>query len=42
MKRRVAGLPPVTAIVFHQKVLDKRVETAVTGAGRGASCEVCG
>ncbi|KAF8320721.1 hypothetical protein DL93DRAFT_2094044 [Clavulina sp. PMI_390] len=41
MKRRVAGLPPISALSFNQKVLDKRAETALTTADRGATCEVC-
>jgi len=41
MKRRVASLPPVSAKAFNQKVLDKRLETAITTADRGATCEVC-
>lgn len=41
MKRRVAGLPPISTLAFNQKVLDKRAETALTTADRGATCEVC-
>ncbi|KAI0048301.1 hypothetical protein FA95DRAFT_1605394 [Auriscalpium vulgare] len=41
MKRRVAGLPPVTAAVFNQKVLERRQETAVMLSPKGSSCEVC-
>jgi pre-60S factor REI1 len=41
MKRRVAGLPPVSAIVFNQKVLDRKAETAVMASARGSVCEVC-
>jgi len=40
-QRRVAGLPPINATTFNQKVLDKRAETALTTADRGATCEVC-
>ncbi|TFK75288.1 hypothetical protein BDN72DRAFT_892261 [Pluteus cervinus] len=42
MKRRVAGLPPVSLTTFNQKVLDRRIETSVQSSTRGASCEVCG
>ncbi|KAF8647145.1 hypothetical protein AX16_006976 [Volvariella volvacea WC 439] len=42
MKRRVAGLPPVSAAIFNQKVLERRQETAVMSSARGASCDVCG
>lgn len=41
MKRRVAGLPPVSALVFNQKVLDRRAETAIIASPKGSSCEVC-
>ncbi|KAF8325203.1 C2H2 type zinc-finger-domain-containing protein [Cantharellus anzutake] len=41
MKRRVASLPPVSVQIFNQKVLDKRLETAVTTSDRGATCETC-
>ncbi|KAH8119372.1 C2H2 type zinc-finger-domain-containing protein [Phellopilus nigrolimitatus] len=41
MKRRVAALPPVSAIVFNQKVLDRRQETSIMASTRGSVCEVC-
>ncbi|KIY50188.1 hypothetical protein FISHEDRAFT_39351 [Fistulina hepatica ATCC 64428] len=41
MKRRVAGLPPVSAHVFDQKVLERRRETAITTSPKGSICEVC-
>jgi pre-60S factor REI1 len=41
MKRRVAGLPPVSATLFNQKVQDRKAETAVAASGRGATCELC-
>ncbi|KZS98692.1 hypothetical protein SISNIDRAFT_422698 [Sistotremastrum niveocremeum HHB9708] len=41
MKRRVAQLPPVSAAVFDQKVLDRRAETAVAASPKGRTCEVC-
>jgi len=41
MKRKVANLPPVSAVVFNQKVLERRAETAITTSLRGATCEVC-
>jgi len=42
MKRRVASLPPVSAAVFNQKVLDRKAETAIMSSSKGSSCEVCG
>ncbi|KAI6046184.1 C2H2 type zinc-finger-domain-containing protein [Pisolithus marmoratus] len=39
MKRRVAGLPPVTAAIFDQKALEQRVDPS--GTTRGISCVVC-
>ncbi|KAK7057317.1 C2H2 type zinc-finger-domain-containing protein [Favolaschia claudopus] len=39
--RRVAGLPPVSAELFNQKVLDRRLETAVMSSPKGSYCEVC-
>ncbi|KAI0675003.1 C2H2 type zinc-finger-domain-containing protein [Trametes maxima] len=42
MKRRVAGLPPVSAILFNQKVMERRAETAIMTSPKGSSCEVCG
>ncbi|KIJ18836.1 hypothetical protein PAXINDRAFT_127953 [Paxillus involutus ATCC 200175] len=42
MKRRVASLPPVSAAVFNQKVLERRQETAVTSSSKGFSCDLCG
>ncbi|KAJ7733099.1 C2H2 type zinc-finger-domain-containing protein [Mycena olivaceomarginata] len=41
MKRRVAGLPPVSAELFNQKVLDRRLETAVMSSLKGSYCEAC-
>ena len=41
MKRRVAGLPPISVDVFNQKVLDRRTETAVMSSTKGSLCEVC-
>ncbi|KAF9451249.1 hypothetical protein P691DRAFT_757411 [Macrolepiota fuliginosa MF-IS2] len=41
MKRRVAGLPPVSFTVFNQKVLDRKEETAIMTSPRGSVCEVC-
>lgn len=41
MKRRVASLPPVSAQIFNQKVLDKRLETAITTGDKGAICDAC-
>ncbi|KAH7888778.1 C2H2 type zinc-finger-domain-containing protein [Phlebopus sp. FC_14] len=42
MKRRVASLPPVSAVVFNQKVSERRAETAVMSSPKGSSCDVCG
>ncbi|OCH93127.1 hypothetical protein OBBRIDRAFT_817963 [Obba rivulosa] len=42
MKRRVAGLPPVSADSFNQKVLERRAETAVMASPKGSTCDVCG
>ena len=42
MKRRVASLPPVSATVFNQKVLDRKVETSVMSSTKGSACDVCG
>lgn len=41
MKRRVAGLPPVTAVVFDQKVLEQRVDPATTTTTRDINCVMC-
>ncbi|KAI0302567.1 C2H2 type zinc-finger-domain-containing protein [Russula brevipes] len=41
MKRRVASLPPVSAAVFNEKVLERRQETAVALPPRGSSCQIC-
>lgn len=41
MKRRVASLPPVSAIVFNQKVIERRQETAVMSSTKGSTCDVC-
>ncbi|KZT19899.1 hypothetical protein NEOLEDRAFT_1183000 [Neolentinus lepideus HHB14362 ss-1] len=41
MKRRVAGLPPVSAIIFNQKVVERKTETAVAASSKGSTCEVC-
>lgn len=41
MKRRVASLPPVSAHVFDQKVIDRRAETAVMASAKGSTCETC-
>lgn len=41
MKRRVAGLSPVSAEIFDQKVLDRRAETAIMASAKGSFCEVC-
>ncbi|KIY65917.1 hypothetical protein CYLTODRAFT_423902 [Cylindrobasidium torrendii FP15055 ss-10] len=41
MKRRVAGLPPVSAAVFNEKVLERRQETSIMSSVHGSKCEVC-
>src|ERR1700761_2344055 len=41
MKRRVASLPPVSVQIFNQKVLDRRLETAVMSSPKGSYCEPC-
>ncbi|KZV81900.1 hypothetical protein EXIGLDRAFT_844210 [Exidia glandulosa HHB12029] len=41
MKRRVAGLPPVSAHAFDEKVLERRAETALTVSAKGMTCDVC-
>ncbi|KAF8622340.1 hypothetical protein AX15_007075 [Amanita polypyramis BW_CC] len=41
MKRRVAGLPPVSASVFNEKVLERRQETAVAISPKDITCSVC-
>ncbi|PCH43710.1 cytoplasmic protein [Wolfiporia cocos MD-104 SS10] len=42
MKRRVAGLPPLSVVMFNQKVLERRAETAIMASPKGSTCEVCG
>ncbi|EEB92205.1 hypothetical protein MPER_09320, partial [Moniliophthora perniciosa FA553] len=41
MKRRVAGLPPVSAATFNEKVLERRTETAIMSSLKGSTCEIC-
>ncbi|KAF9264238.1 hypothetical protein L218DRAFT_258042 [Marasmius fiardii PR-910] len=41
MKRRVAGLPPVSAFTFNEKVLERRAETAIMSSLKGSTCEIC-
>ncbi|PVG00379.1 hypothetical protein CPB86DRAFT_729503 [Serendipita vermifera] len=41
MKRRVASLPPVSAAVFNQKVLERRAETSVMSSTKGSTCTIC-
>jgi pre-60S factor REI1 len=41
MKRRVAGLPPVSIAIFNQKVSDRKAETAVMSSAKGSTCDVC-
>ena len=41
MKRRVANLPPVSAALFNQKVLERRQETEVMLSPKGQTCDVC-
>ncbi|KAL4074022.1 C2H2 type zinc-finger-domain-containing protein [Scleroderma citrinum] len=42
MKRRVSGLPPVSVVVFNQKVLERRAETAVVSSPKDLTCDLCG
>lgn len=41
LQRRVASLPPVSATMFNQKVLEKREQNAVRVDPRGMHCEAC-
>ncbi|KLO18397.1 hypothetical protein SCHPADRAFT_866780 [Schizopora paradoxa] len=41
MKRRVASLPPVSAAIFNQKVLERRQDTAVMSSALGSFCDAC-
>ncbi|KAI0789275.1 C2H2 type zinc-finger-domain-containing protein [Abortiporus biennis] len=42
MKRRVAGLTPVSVELFTQKVLERQKETAVAASPKGSTCTTCG
>ncbi|CAL1707013.1 unnamed protein product [Somion occarium] len=42
MKRRVAGLSPVSVEIFSQRVLERQSETAVAASSKFSSCTVCG
>ncbi|KNZ80441.1 Zinc finger protein [Termitomyces sp. J132] len=41
MKRRVASLPPVSAAVFDNKVLERRAETAIMASTKDFICHIC-
>ncbi|KAG6813657.1 hypothetical protein H0H92_008894 [Tricholoma furcatifolium] len=41
MKRRVASLPPVSATVFDNKVLERRAETAIMASTKDSTCTIC-
>ncbi|KAG6820891.1 hypothetical protein H0H93_010235 [Arthromyces matolae] len=41
MKRRVASLPPVSASVFDNKVLERKAETAVMASTKDSTCDIC-
>ncbi|KAG5646315.1 hypothetical protein DXG03_003912 [Asterophora parasitica] len=41
MKRRVASLPPVSAAVFDNKVLERRAETAIMASAKDLTCTTC-
>ncbi|EAU91378.1 cytoplasmic protein [Coprinopsis cinerea okayama7 len=41
MKRRVAGLPPISATLFNQRVLERKTETAITTTPKSMTCEIC-
>lgn len=40
-QRRVASLPPVSAIAFNQKVIERREQTAIRPDPKGMTCDVC-
>ncbi|THH30937.1 hypothetical protein EUX98_g3264 [Antrodiella citrinella] len=42
MKRRVAGLTPVSVEIFTQKVIERQSQTAIMVSPKGSTCEVCG
>jgi hypothetical protein len=40
-QRRVATLPPVSAIVYNQKVIERREQTALRPDPKGMQCDAC-
>jgi pre-60S factor REI1 len=41
MKRRVANLPPVSAPVFNEKVIERQEQHAVRPDPKGLTCSAC-
>lgn len=41
MKRRVAGLPPISVTLFNQRVLERKAETAITTTPKSMTCDLC-
>ncbi|KAF5326159.1 hypothetical protein D9611_000154 [Ephemerocybe angulata] len=41
MKRRVAGLPPISVVIFNQRVLERKAETAVMATPKSMTCDLC-
>lgn len=41
IQRRVASLPPVSAIAFNQKVIERREQTAIRPDPKGMTCDAC-
>ncbi|TFK18924.1 cytoplasmic protein [Coprinopsis marcescibilis] len=41
MKRRVAALPPISALLFNQRVIERKSETAITTSAASMTCDLC-
>jgi len=41
MKRRVAGLPPISVALFNERVIERKNETALTTSSKSMTCELC-
>lgn len=41
MKRRVAGLPPVTADIFNQKVSERQSQNLAAENAKASTCDIC-
>ncbi|KAH7108460.1 C2H2 type zinc-finger-domain-containing protein [Auriculariales sp. MPI-PUGE-AT-0066] len=41
MKRRVAGLSPLSADQFNEKVLERRAQTSLTVSAKSMTCDIC-